>query len=239
MDDPVGRGVVDQKAPDRDGQVPSLKALEYAIDHGADVANMSYSIPDLGNARGVWRLAADNATAAGLVLVSGAGNFRQSQPVPVQMRIPEGIPSVIGVGGVDSTLVRTSFSSGGPVTWGDVEFYRDHPAPDGLIKPDVAGFPGPGYTVLRSTPTGGYLPADAGLGGNSFSGPQAAGVAALILSVEPELQAWEVKAILESTARELPPAGKDNGTGWGLLDAGAAVRTVLGRSSNGADRRRF
>ena len=38
--------------------VSSFLALQYAIEHGADVVNMSFSLPDLGNLRGVWRLAA-------------------------------------------------------------------------------------------------------------------------------------------------------------------------------------
>ena len=88
------------------------------------------------------------ATAAGLVLVSGAGNF-QSLSKPVQLRIPEGIPCVIAAGGVDRNLKIPKFVSLGPVEWGSVKFYEDHPMPKGLIKPDVSAFPGPvSYTHL-------------------------------------------------------------------------------------------
>ncbi|MGD2069147.1 MAG: S8 family serine peptidase, partial [Gemmatimonadota bacterium] len=207
--------------------VPSLRALEYALSMGADVANMSFSIPDLGNLRAVWRLAADHAVAAGLVLVSGAGNFAQTRPVPVQLRTPEDIPSVIAAGGVDRSRARAPFSSGGPVEWTSVRYYRDHGLPMGLTKPDVAAFPGPGYTVLD--PSGGYVPPSSAPAGNSFSGPQAAGVAALVLSAAPELPAWEVVEVLESTAIDLGSAGKDNETGAGLLDARAAVEEALRR----------
>ncbi|NNF11748.1 MAG: S8 family serine peptidase [Gemmatimonadetes bacterium] len=199
------------------------RALEYALEEGADVATMSFSLPGLGNVRGLWRLMADHAVAGGLVLVSGAGNFQQSAPEGIQQRIPEGIPSVISVGGVARSLELMPYSSLGPVSWSSVALYEDHPA---LIKPDVAAFPGPDYPLLR--PEGpGYLD-PGGPQGNSFSGPHAAGVAALVLSVAPETPAWRVKAILEETARDLPPEARDLRTGSGLLDAAAAVRAARG-----------
>ena len=200
------------------------RGLEYALDAGADVGTMSFSLPGLGNVRGLWRLMADHAVAAGLVLVSGAGNFQQSAPPGLQQRIPEGIPSVISVGGVDPDLELAPFSSLGPVSWSSVAFYGDHVA---LTKPDVAAFPGPEYPILRAE-QGGYLDPNTRRG-NSFSGPHAAGVAALMLSANPDLPAWEVKAIMEATARDLPPAGRDNRTGSGLIDAAAAVRAALAR----------
>jgi hypothetical protein len=45
-----------------------------------------------------------------------------------------------------------------------------------------------------------------------------------MLSAAPNLPAWRVKAILERTARDLGPAGRDNDFGSGLIDAYAAVR---------------
>ena len=200
------------------------RGLEYALDQGADVGTMSFSLPGLGNVRGLWRLMSDHAAAAGLVLVSGAGNFQQSAPAGLQQRIPEGIPSVISVGGVDPEMELAPFSSLGPVSWSSVVFYEDHPA---LTKPDVVAFPGPEYPILRAEGAG-YLDPNTRRG-NSFSGPHAAGVAALILSAHPELPAWEVKSIMEATARDLPPVGRDNRTGSGLIDAAAAVRAALAR----------
>ena len=200
------------------------RALEYALEEGADVATMSFSIPDLGNVRGLWRLMSDHAVAGGLVLVSGAGNFQQTQPIGVQQRIPEGIPSVVSVGGVDQGLELVPFSSLGPVSWSSVVFYEDHEA---LTKPDLVAFPGPEYPLIRADGPG-YLDPNTRRG-NSFSGPHAAGVAALILSANPELPAWQVKEIMEETARDLPPLGRDNRTGAGLIDAAAAVREAAAR----------
>ena len=200
------------------------RIFEYALEEGGDIATMSFSIPGLGNVRGLWSLMADHASAAGLVLVSGAGNFQQTAAVPVQQRIPEGIPSVISVGGVDQNRNLRSFSSLGPVSWESVKFYEDHPS---LTKPDMAAFPGPNYPILVEG--SGYMDPNPSTAGNSFSGPHAAGVAALMLSANPELPAWEVKSILEATASDIAPDGKDNRTGAGLIDAFAAVEEALRR----------
>ena len=198
---------------------------EYALENGADAMNMSFSIPNLGPTRGLWRLMSEHATAAGLVLVSGAGNF-QGLPKPVQLRVPEGIPCVIAAGGVDRNLKVPRFVSLGPVEWGSVKFYGDHPMPKGLIKPDVCGFPGAGYPVLAGANKG-YIDPNLRIRGNSFSGPHVAGTVALMLSANPDLTTWRVKEILETTATDLGPKGKDNDTGYGLLNALAAVKTAL------------
>jgi len=63
--------------------------------------------------------------------------------------------------------------------------------------------------------------------GNSLSGPQVAGICALMLSANPDLPPWRVKELLESTARDLKPRGKDNETGAGLVNAFKAVRAAI------------
>ena len=59
--------------------------------------------------------------------------------------------------------------------------------------------------------------------GNSFSGPHVSGTVALMFEANPRLTAMKVKQILESTAKDIAPPGKDNRTGAGLLDAYEAV----------------
>ena len=206
------------------GPYGAARVHEYALENGADVMNMSFSIPNLGHTRGLWRLMSEHATVAGLVLVSGAGNF-QRLPKPVQLRIPEGIPCVIAAGGVDRNMKIPNFVSLGPVEWGGVKFYEDHPMPKGLIKPDVSAFPGPNYPVLANKR--GYLDPNNRVRGNSFSGPHVAGTVALMFSANPELTAWRVKEILEITATDLGSKGKDNDTGAGLLNALAAVKAAI------------
>ena len=201
-------------------------AYQYALENGADVINMSFSLPNQGNLRGAWRIASDHATAAGLVLVSGAGNFQQSERVPVQLRIPEDIPSVIAVGGVDEQQNLAPFSSMGPVEWGSVRFFGDHSMPNGLVKPDVVAFPGPNYPILN--PAGGYFDPNVATRGNSFSSPHVAGAAALLLSARPRTPAWRIAEVLRETAHDIAPAGKDNRTGNGLIDLRAALNRLTG-----------
>ena len=62
--------------------------------------------------------------------------------------------------------------------------------------------------------------------GTSAACPQVAGVAALILSVKPDLSWTEVAHVLQKTARDLGPKGFDNTFGYGLVNAGAAVQEV-------------
>lgn len=204
------------------GPIATGLAFQYALEQGADVISMSFSLGGQGNLRGFWRLMCDQAVAAGAVLVGGAGNFQQSAQLPYQIIIPKDIPSVIAVGGVDSSLKIVPYSSLGPVEWGTVALYGDYPMPTGLTKPDIVAFPGPNYPVLAVVDSG-YIDPNPRVQGNSFSGPQGAGVAALILSVAPSLQPWTVKEIMERTARDLDAPGKDNRSGFGLIDAYQAV----------------
>jgi subtilisin family serine protease len=206
------------------GPVAVAEAMQYALAMGADVVNMSFSFRNEGLRRALWRMMSDHAVAAGAVLAGGAGNFQMTDAVPNQIGSPKDVPSVLVAGGVDTTMQLMPFSSMGPVEWGSMPLYGDYPLPTGLVKPDVVAFPGPGLTVLSMADFG-YLGSDA-IVGNSFSGPQVAGVAALIMSMAPSMPGWRAREIIESTARDIAPAGKDNRTGRGLVDAWAALKTA-------------
>lgn len=211
------------------GHVAIAEAVQYAVAMGADVVSMSFTYRREGSRRALWRMMSDHAVAAGLVLAGGAGNFQMTEPLPTQIGSPKDVPSVLVAGGIDTLLQLRPFSSTGPVEWGSVRRYGDYPLPDGLVKPDVVAFPGPGLTVLAMA-DGGYLGNSQAVQGNSFSGPQVAGIAALVMSASPTLPGWRARAIIEETARDLPPTGKDTRTGRGLVDAWAAVNAVRRQS---------
>lgn len=211
------------------GVAQAALSYQYALAEGADILSMSFTDLSAGQSRGLWRMMSDHAVAAGMVLVGGAGNFRQSATIPYQHGAPKDAPSVISVGGVDASLQRTSFSSGGPVEWQSIAGYGDFAMPLGLIKPDVVAFPGPGYPLISLSSDSGYLDPNRSVAGNSLSGPQGAGAAALVLSAEPATPAWRVREILEATARDLGTPGKDNEFGAGLIDLYRAV--LLARES--------
>ncbi|MDP6424943.1 MAG: S8 family serine peptidase [Planctomycetota bacterium] len=222
-----------------------LAAYEYAVLTGADVVSMSYMWirVKLGHYRGLYRLAHEHMTAAGVVSVGGAGNFKQQAPKGHQIALPKDIPCVIAVAGIFQNGKQAPFSSEGPCYWNGVKFYDDYPPDQPLVKPDVTACPG-GYPVWfpkvlrrRSGQRAfrGRVVWDAGDGcglvvgprGNSFSGPHAAGVAALMLSANPELPAWRVKELMEATCKDLGEEGRDTTYGAGLIQADAAVRAAI------------
>lgn len=127
---------------------------------------------------------------------------------------------ILCVGSIDAGGNRSSFSAYGS-------------------KLDVVA---PGRNILSTLPNNetGYD------NGTSFSAPHVAGVAALVLSVNPNLSAQEVRNIIESTAQKVgnynysynssrPNGGWNNEMGYGLVDAKAAVLKALNLSLSGQD----
>ncbi|MCO5295780.1 MAG: S8 family serine peptidase [Fimbriimonadaceae bacterium] len=222
-----------------------LGGFEYALANGADVFSMSYMFVniEIGNYRGVYRLAAEHMSAAGVLLCGGAGNFANSAPEGKQITIPKDIPCVVAAAGTVEDGSRPAFSSKGPVTWSGVKFYDDYPAEKPLVKPDLSAPAGgfacwnlasearPQWKVLFKGAKGDALLL--GPQGNSFAGPHTAGVAALLFSMNKELNTWQVKRILEETCKDMGASGRDVLHGAGLVQALAAVRKAreAGRES--------
>ena len=107
----------------------------------------------------------------------------------------------IFVGATNASNERASFSTYGPFV-------------------DLAT---PGTGIQATTRSGGYL----SMNGTSFSSPMAAGVAALVWSVRPELRPVTVEEILAETAVDLGTPGRDDSFGAGLVDAAAAVEAAV------------
>ena len=198
------------------------RAVEWAILQGADTYSMSFSIPQLGETRSHWRKVMEHGAFCGICFVSGAGNFAQSQPIPVQMRIPEDIPhAVFAAAGVQRDYSRSSFSSMGPVEW-ETEHYQD----GRVAKPEVCAF-------NRNLPlqlANGEV-REFGLNGNSFAGPMFCGSIALMLSADPDLLPWDLRDIITSTATDIAAEGRDYETGHGLINCYRAVKEVLRRKA--------
>lgn len=82
--------------------------------------------------------------------------------------------------------------------------------------------PGAGiYTTKRG---GNYASAS----GTSFACPNVAGVAALMISANPNLTSADVQAILRQSCDDLGPQGWDETFSWGRLNAAAAVSMAIG-----------
>lgn len=72
-----------------------------------------------------------------------------------------------------------------------------------------------------------YLQAEYGrLSGTSMATPHVAGVAALMLSLDPTMNPTEVESVIRRTARDTAEPGWDYKTAWGIVDALAAARYV-------------
>jgi len=203
------------------------EAMQYAIANGADVINMSFGDPEPD--RGTWRLNCKYCDVAGLTIAKSAGN-RQGNGVPPhnQITTPGDVPNplapsypncVVTVGGTTADDALYESSSYGPVTWQTISPWYDYPYPPGLIKPDVAA---PGVAVKSTRRGGGYLIAD----GTSAAAPHVAGTVALMLSKNMLLSNKQIDSILEATAIDLGPAGKDTAFGAGRIDALLAVNAV-------------
>lgn len=207
--------------------VAAMRAVQYALDNGADIMHMDLAYPRLGVVRGFWRQMCQHATCAGLLLVCPAPDRSFGYGPKQQMHTPADIPCVLTVSGVSADRQVPTAISRGPVDWRVAEWQGDGRPGKEWIKPDLVAFRGPGVRLLQGGDDAGYLPSDAPLAANVFASARVAGIAALIYAARPSLPAWEVRRILEATATDLDAPGKDNHTGAGLVNAYAAVGKVL------------
>ena len=177
----------------------------------ADVVNLS-----LGGGAYSQTLADACAAArsAGVLLVAAAGNSNASAPF-----YPAALPSVVSVMAVDAGALRAPYSNYGSTV--------DLAAPGGDLGADrnADGYAdGVLSTLWTSSGTAGY----AFYHGTSMASPQVAGVAALLLGVDPTLDPASIESILRTTATDLGAAGRDDVYGYGLVNAYEALLEVGG-----------
>lgn len=189
------------------------------------VINNSWYCPDLEGCNesniSLLETAVENLRAAGIVVVTSAGNFGSDCETITEL--PAVFPASFAVGATDINQQIAAFSSRGPV-------YRS----DGsiMIKPDVAA---PGVNVRSASLNGGF----SAYSGTSMAGPHVVGTVALMISANPALagQVDSIEAILRRTARPRfsnqdcgPLAGDQSPNavfGYGMIDARAAVEAAL------------
>jgi len=170
------------------------EAIIWAVDHGADVINLSFTRNTLDWPES-WDEAFLYADEHDVVMVAAAGNRGSGTAV---VGAPATIPGVLTVGGVTKTGVASSDASSQGIT---------------------IGISAPSEQLVGATPGGGYVL----WSGTSGAAPIVAGVAALVRSAHPELDAAGVINRITSTARPAGAEGVDALYGFGLLDAAAAV----------------
>ncbi|MFQ5905248.1 MAG: S8 family peptidase, partial [bacterium] len=206
-------------------------AFQYCADNGADIVSASVGYLH-GSGSVVARSICDYLLSLGVVLSAAAGNGAHNngdhEPAPYDIVSPGVVPSpwsspngksaTITVGATRPGDGIAGFSSWGPTVWDFSPPNDDYPYPPGLMKPDVCApgvaVPGASYSSIN-----GYVVAD----GTSGATPCNAGVIALMLSADSLLSPVEIDSILETTAVELGPPGKDSLYGAGRVDALMAI----------------
>jgi subtilisin family serine protease len=198
---------------------PTIKAIEYAIDNGADVINLSFQghFPD-----NRFREVLEKAYQAGIITISSAGNgndfvmgydLDKTEFFPVCYRTSTDSKLVMGVGSTDKQDKRSTFSNYG-------QRCIDIMAPGEKIYSTQA-YRGPN-TDLDSYYSGFWQ-------GTSLAAPVVSGVAALIKSISKGFTPALIYKFITETAEPLDPLNPDYAKklGFGRINAGKAVRAAF------------
>ncbi len=175
------------------------QGIVYAVDHGADVINLSLGSP---YPAAIYKQAIDYAVDNGVVVVAASGN-----EYATEVGYPAGFDGVIAVGAVGDDRRIASYSNTGSAL--------DVVAPGGTY----------GAGILQETVQHG----SAGyqyLNGTSMASPHVAALAALLIEAGAEPD--EVDDILADTSTDLGDPGWDEIFGHGLIDPVAALGSLAG-----------
>ena len=194
-------------APGHSGLASSFdiaRAIVYATDVGARAVNLSFAGSG-GSA--VERGALYYAVTRGCIVVAASGNRGSAAPQYPAAYAADGL--CIQVGASDPFDQRAAFSSFGPgldVLAPGVNIWTTF-----MTYPSAFGLSLNGYTSAAGT---------------SFAAPFVTGTAGLLAALRPELSDTDFQHLIRESAHDLGPPGPDAETGWGRLDAGAALAAV-------------
>ena len=189
------------------------ESIVYAADNGARIINISVGGENLSR---IESAAVEHARKKGALIIAAAGNEGQS----LENYGPGGTPGVVTVAATDLEDARTIFSNWGPqvdiaAPGIDVLSLRARRTDTMLDIPDVdyvaaANYVGDDNRYYRAS-------------GTSFAAPIVTGIGSLVLSQRPELTADELQRILTQSADDTDAPGKDQFTGYGIINASAAL----------------
>ncbi len=204
-----------------------MQALRYAArlsnDSGtlppqrADVINLSLGGP------GSSQEMADTIQQVhdqGVLVVAAAGNegYRNLRPGDARVTFPAAYEHVIAVGAVDRAKNIAAYSNAG--------YYIDVVAPGGDESSTVANGI---LSTLADDSGGSRLNTYGYYSGTSMAAPHVAAVFALMKSVNPDLGTADLERLLRNGALtdDLGPLGRDDGYGYGLINASRAINAAL------------
>lgn len=211
------------------------KAFEWAWKSGVDVISCSWEaswdgdLPSNAVNREIERARAEGRGGKGCVVVFSAGNY-SGGATESDVTYPANLAGILTVSAVNrddqftthTTSTGTQWgSSSGPevdITAPGVEIYTTDIHGDGGVVPNLV----PGDSDYFR------------FNGTSAAAPIVAGVAALVLSANPELSEAEVREVLCHTADKVDTGnpyqdGRNNQVGFGRVNARAAVQEAIDR----------
>jgi len=195
-----------------------IKALDYATRNGAHVVNMSLARRGCRDIEPEYRAALQAALDKGLIIVASAGNEGTSC-----VNFPAAYPGVIAVGATGREGRVVPYSQGGRellvVAPGGDMSYEQYLEAAAKLQNFEEFLPLLKTAILTPYSYGGYGP----FFGTSAAAPHVAAVVALMLSVNPKLTRDQVVKILQETATDKGPRGRDNRYGHGIVNAQKAV----------------
>ncbi|MGP1347864.1 MAG: S8 family peptidase [Phycisphaerales bacterium] len=214
-----GAGLVDMLvgnfAPSTAAVVLALeKCIERRVDWNIGVVNLSLGLGPASDGLDATSQLASRVVDAGIVVVVASGNSGIAD-----IDAPGAADKVITVGAINDngTVSRVGDAIAGFSTIGPRLDDGDSNAEDEQ-KPEVTA-PGVGITSAQYNTASGYIP----LNGTSMASPHVAGLAALIKSAAPSINADSVTKLIIDTSEDYGPAGFDVQYGYGYVDAFAAI----------------
>lgn len=191
-----------------------VAAINYAVDHGADIINLSLGGHDHDP---MLATAIQAAIDQGIVIVAATGNDGLGT-----VNYPAKYAGVVAVGAVQYDATKTAYSNYGP------ELALMAPGGNLAVDQNNDGLPDGIYqqTCTNSTCSSfNTYP----FSGTSQAAAHVSAVAALLEACG--AASGTVLSTLETTATDLGSAGRDDSYGYGLINAAAAL-TSAGCSSN-------
>mgnify|MGYP000888103839 CR=1 FL=1 len=176
--------------------------FEKAVDYNCSVINLSLGFSESKTSLSTIRSInsrIQNAINKGIIIVAAAGNDGSKE-----YQYPASYDNVVSVSSIGTSSSLTAPSS-----------FSQHN--------DKVTIAAPGFNILSTTNTGGYISSS----GTSFAAPMVSAAAAIAKQINPNITASEFIDVLKKTAVDIYTEGYDEYTGYGLLDLKAMTEYLL------------
>ena len=205
-----GASIMPVKVMDEEALASTLtiyQGMVWAIEHDADVINLSLGL----DCAAPWPECSDHvidflveeAHEAGIVVVASSGNDANSY-----VSTPANHPLTIAVGATTIADVTAEYSARGDAL--------------DVVAPGGSRYAGIWQETFDESGVWGYYMWN----GTSMSAPHVTGTVALMLSVNPTATPDHVRDMLTESAVDIEEPGWDETSGYGRIDAAAAVQAI-------------